>query len=184
MSSQVFTADITNAEQPDVAECLQQLLTADPSSEVYKHCTVMPTSGLDVALIPDGEITTLQIESGTSVDFDFFDFVFQALQAADAEYTVVNLFDSSTGSSHTFDTSLDLDIEFDDKTIAFLGELEEELDEFVEILEDATIQQAVDSSTELVVTGDNVDPAELELAQKLKLLIITEEHFWECMNQF
>lgn len=184
MSSQVFTAEITNAEQPEVAACLQQLITADPSAEVYKHCAVMPTSGLDVALIPDDEITTLQIEADTSVDFEFFEFVFQALQAANVEYTVVNLFDSSTGSSHTFDTSLDLDIEFDDKTIAFLGELEEELDEFTGILEDATIQQAIDSSTELVVTGENVDPAQLALAQKLNLLVITEGHFWECINQF
>ena len=184
MSSQVFTADITNAEQPDVAECLQQLITADPSIEVYKHCDVMPTSSLDMALIPDDEIITLQIESGTSVDFEFFEFVFQALQTANAEYSIVKLYDSSTGTSHTFDSSLDLDIEFDDKTIAFLGDLEEGLDEVAEILEDATLQQAIDSSTELVVTGENVDPEQLALAKQLNLLVITEYHFWECINQF
>ena len=113
MSSQLFRANILNAISKPVAHCLKGLLAVNQDSDYYRELDDIPVRQVDLALFTEEDLTTLQIETGTSVDFEFFEHVYQILEAAGAEFQDVTLFDSSTGTHHVFESIFDLDIEFD-----------------------------------------------------------------------
>ncbi len=181
MSSQLFSANILNAISEPVAHCLKDFLAINQDSDCYRELEEVPVSQADLALFTEEDLTTLQIETGTSVDFDFFEHVYQILEAAGAEFQDVTLFDSSTGTHHVFESIFDLDIEFDGKHMIFLGDMED-LEEMQELTENAILQTVIDENTELAVVGNHVDDAQLAQLKKQNALTISEAHFWAIIN--
>lgn len=177
MSSQVFTAVILNADAPSVKALLQALKSKDTTLEYM--CTYSDVvSGADISLVTEGESSKLEIETGSSVDFDFFERVYQSLENSEAQIKSADLFSSSTGSTHVFETNVDMDIELDDKNIVFLGDFEEDLDEMLELVEGANVQDTVDESTEILIIGSEPDSEQLALAKERDITILSEEGFW------
>jgi len=183
MSSQEFSAQIVNAHEQTVEACMQQLISKDESSPAYASLDEMP-DGIDIGLIIEEGVTTLQVEFGSSVEFEFFEHVYQTLESAGAEFNSVSLFDSSCGGSHVFESNFDLDINLDGKCIVFLGAMEEELEDMIELLNDPIVQTEVGADTKVVVIGSDVDSEQLAQAKSLNTLMITEAHFWAIHEVF
>ena len=183
MSSQVFTAVILNAKDASVEALLQALKSKNTTLECMSAYPDV-VSGADISLVPENEGSKLEIETGSSVDFDFFEHVYQSLKNSEAQIKSAALFSSSTGTTHVFETEVDMDIELEDKNIVFLGEFEEELDEMLELVEGANVQDAVDESTEILIIGVEPDPEQHALAKEHDITILSEEDFWALNEVF
>jgi len=140
-------------------------------------------AGLVIEVQQGAEQASLLIEAASSAEFEFFDGLYEHLCSLDAQFEVAKLFASSTGTTHFWESSLELDIEFDEKRIVFLLKDQDDIEEMLEQIDEPELQQSVQNNTQLVIISDDEaenDQAQLVLAKSLNIPIITEEHFWEC----
>ncbi|TCI04757.1 BRCT domain-containing protein [Corallincola luteus] len=180
MSSLLFSAEIQNPELAAVAHCLSAIALRQSDAACFTDGFEFPLS-VSIAWDIDRP-SDLQLETPTSVAFEFFDQLYLALVSAGAEFRTVKLFDSATGSYHVWELSIDPDeIEFEGQHILLLGELDDP-EEIEELIEDAVFQQQLAADTSLVIVGESADPSILGEIKKRKLTIITEEEFWDCMQ--
>jgi len=167
MSQQEFQATITNADDEGIKRALDNLCKDSESS-----------IGLDV----NANKAELIIEASISVAFEYFEDIYEKLSTAGAEFEMCKLFESATGGTHIFESSLDLDIDFDDKTVCVLGFDESDIEEMSDILDESEITEEFSSDVDIVVYSDSVLEEQVEEFKTKCSVVIGEDHFWECIN--
>ena len=127
----------------------------------------------------------LSTSSGSEVALSFFDELVDALKAAGATEFHARLFDSSSGGVLVWRLPHDAgdEIELDGADFLFLGDMEEDLQEMMELAEGlGTVHAEMNEQVNLVVLGSNVESEQLSRMVKFNIKTITEAQFWEYLS--
>ena len=138
-----------------------------------------------ITLEVDSDQVVLSTSSGSEVELSFFDELVDALTAAGATKFHARLFDSSSGGVLVWRLPRDEgdEIELDGADFLFLGDMEKELQEMVELAEGlGTVHDELNEQVNLVVMGSNVESEQLDRIVKSNIKTITEDQFWEYLS--
>ncbi|RLU02085.1 MAG: hypothetical protein D9N11_11015 [Ketobacter sp.] len=187
MSSLEFTCHIES-----VSDSLAVSIKAMVDAVSKRDAAALAQYGITTEGIPknitleiDSDEMVLSTSSGSEVELSFFDELVDALESAGATEYHARLFDSSSGGVLVWRLPHDAgdEIELDGADFLFLGDMEEERQEMLELAEDlGTVHDDFSEQVNLVVLGSNVDPEQLSRIAKSKIQTITEDQFWEYLS--
>lgn len=176
MSSQQFTCVVSQSVN-DASQLLTEIIAG--RTPFYGEAR-LPDK---VALANTSGQVTLRFETPSSVEFEFFDALVEKLKALSGVEFKARLFDSSSGGTHVWQVPEESALELDDKNVVFLGDMEEDIDEMLEIAEGfCEVQEALDDDTEVVVLGHNVADAVRNEIETRQLAVMSEAEFWEYIE--
>lgn len=187
MSSLEFTCHIESVSD-SLAVTIQAMVDAvskQDTKALSEYGIVSEGIPKTITLEVGSDQVVLSTSSGSEVALSFFDELMDALKTAGATEFHARLFDSSSGGVLVWRLPHDAgdEIELDGADFLFLGDMEEELQEMLELAEDlGIVHDDLSEQVNLVVLGSNVDPEQMSKILKANIQTITEDQFWEYLS--
>lgn len=187
MSSLEFTCHIESVSD-SLAVTIQAMVDAvskQDTKALAEYGIVSESIPKTITLEVGSDQVVLSTSSGSEVALSFFDELVDALKAAGATEFHARLFDSSSGGVLVWRLPHDAgdEIELDGADFLFLGDMEEDLQEMMELAEGlGTVHAEMNEQVNLVVLGSNVESEQLSRMVKFNIKTITEAQFWEYLS--